>query len=334
MPSANLPGRRSAKVRRVPSDAAPARTDTASTSERSTTGRALSFRQVEVFHAVAETRSITAASKLLKVSQPSISRTIQRLEDLLGLRLFDRSNRGLIPTTEALRIYEESDAIIRQIRELNAHINTIVVDGADVFRVAATPSVARALVPQVLPALLSKVPSLELYFNVLSPSQMDSCLVTGQTECVVSIGAAGHPLIDSVVVGCGELVAVVHCDHHLASRQVITAADLIGVDLITFESGGQHYIAIEHYLQDSIRHCRVRAVVRCAETAMLLAGENVGVALVDSFAALGASGKNVVIRPLADPSTFQVYVHWNRERPRSQCARLLIPLLRQRIAAL
>lgn len=292
---------------------------------------ALSLRQIEVFHAVVLARSITAASKVLNVSQPSLSRTIRRMEDLLGIELFARERGGLIPTSEALLIFAEIDGIVRQISGLSGQISRIIGGEAAVFRVGATASAARALVPQALKALSVKVPSLELFFDVLSVDQMDDYLVSGRGEGIVTIAELDHPLIGGEPVGTAKLVAVVPRSHPLAQLETIAAADLEGVDFIAFPDFGAHHAVIDNYLRATGVNVNIKAVVRFSDTALALANQGMGVALVDALAVMGPIGDEVVVRKLMSPPEFQVSVVWNRMRPRSNNLKNLIHILRRRL---
>lgn len=67
--------------------------------------RAMRIKHVEVFHAVMLTGSVGAAAKLLHVTQPAITQTLQHAELQLGYALFTRQKRRLVPTREAQALY-------------------------------------------------------------------------------------------------------------------------------------------------------------------------------------------------------------------------------------
>lgn len=291
----------------------------------------LSLRQIEVFHAVVLARSITGASKVLNVSQPSLSRTIRRMEDLLGVELFARERGGLVPTSEALLIFGEVDNIVRQISALSGQIARIIRGEATVFRVGATASVARALVPQALKALSVTVPSLELFFDVLAVDQMEDYLVTGRGECLVTIAKMPHPLIASGQVGKAGLVAIVPRGHALASRTAISAQDLEGMDFIAFPAGGAHNTVVDKFLKDAGVSVNIKAVVRFSDTALALANQSMGIALVDALTAMGPIGDQVVVKQIEKSPDFDVSVLWNRKRPRSNNLKKLIDVLQKRL---
>ncbi|MEO0382535.1 MAG: LysR family transcriptional regulator [Pseudomonadota bacterium] len=278
----------------------------------------LSLRQIEVFHAVMKTKSITAAAELLSVSQPSLSRTIKRVEDILGVTLFRRDNRGLVPSSEAQKIYKEIDGIVRQLTGLDEKISEITTGTGSLFRLGATPSVARALVPQALNTLTQNATTLELFFDVLSIEQMEDYLVTGQGECLVTISPIEHPMFDTRHLGSGELLAIVPNAHRLAERSVLKLEDLTVVDLISFQPAGPHQSIIETFLGKAAERVKTSAVVRFSDTAIALANQGMGIALVDSFSAMGPLGNNVVVRPIANAPAFEVYLQWNKRRAQSQ----------------
>src|SRR5262245_21177406 len=68
---------------------------------------ALNHRQVEAFRAVMLTGGVTTAAQLMNVTQPAVSRLIRDLQESLKLPLFERRGTRLLPTAEALSLYQE-----------------------------------------------------------------------------------------------------------------------------------------------------------------------------------------------------------------------------------
>ncbi|MDO1582702.1 LysR family transcriptional regulator [Rhizobium oryzicola] len=301
---------------------------------RATAEALLSLRQIEIFHTVMQTRSITAASKVLAVSQPSLSRTIRRMEDLLGIALFARDRNRLVPTSEALEIYAEIDPLIRQISGIGAQISRIARGETAVFRVGATASVARALVPQALKQLSIEVKGIELFFDVLSVNQIEDYLLSGRGEGVVTITSPNHPLVVMEQVGQADLVAAIPRKHPLAACNMIQADDLEGVDFISFEPGGAHQRVVDRFLSRAGVNVQIRAVARFSDTALALANEEMGIVLVDYLTTLGPVGDNLVILPIEHAPRFEVSVLWNRQRPHSANLRKLVEILNGKLATL
>lgn len=294
----------------------------------------LSLRQMEVFHTVMQTRSITGASKVLQVSQPVLSRTIRRIEDQLGIALFTRDRNGLVPTSEALQIFNELDPLMRQLTGVGTQIARIARGETAVFRIGSTASVARALIPQALRTLSVEVPNIELFFDVLPVNQIEEYLITGRGEAVVTIASSKHPLIAVEHVGKVDLVAVMHKEHPLAQHSIIQASDLADCDFIAFSAGGAHQTVVDRFLNQEKLSVNTRAVARYADTALALASEAMGIILVDYLSTLGPLGNNLVVRPIENAPQFSIYVLWNRRRPHSANLRKLTEILTRKLAAL
>lgn len=73
----------------------------------------MDFRQLEYFKAVYEAQSFSKATEKLHVAQPALSMQIRRLEEELGVSLFERSHRGVLPTAFGQRLYEMSWPVLR-----------------------------------------------------------------------------------------------------------------------------------------------------------------------------------------------------------------------------
>ena len=291
----------------------------------------LSLRQIEVFHAVMQSRSITGASKVLNVSQPALSRTIRRIEDILGIALFLRDRNGLVPTSEALEIQAEIDPLMRQLAGVGTQIGRIARGETAVFRIGSTASVARALVPQALRDLSVAVPGIELFFDVLPVDQIEDYLISGRGEAVVTIATSNHPLIATELVGKADLVACIPKANRLAEKNLIKATDLEGADFVAFAAGGAHQRVVDGFLSRAGVKVNTRAVARFSDTALALANEQMGLVLVDYLTTLGPVGSNLVIRPLHDAPHFRISVLWNRRRPYSANLRKLIEILSHKL---
>ena len=75
----------------------------------------LRFRQLQAFHAIIETGTVTGAADLLAISQPGISNLLSQLENQSPVRLFERRNGRLIPTPEANVLFQEVDTVVRSL---------------------------------------------------------------------------------------------------------------------------------------------------------------------------------------------------------------------------
>src|SRR3546814_10448318 len=93
------------------------------------------------------TGTITAAAKLLNISQPAATRLLLRAEDQLGYRLFDRVKGRLVPTREGQVLHAESERIISGLENLRKLSRNLGAATSGHLRIAASPALCVDLVP-------------------------------------------------------------------------------------------------------------------------------------------------------------------------------------------
>ena len=277
----------------------------------------LSFRQLEIFHSIMETGSVSAAARMLGISQPSLSRGLHRLEDQLHLALFRRHRKRLVPTSEAHRLFEIVVPAIHQMRAIRDSVPNIAAGQTSLFRFAATQSVVRVLVPRAIRAMRKAEPGTRIFLDAITRRQHTEYLLSAQGECILSLAEMDHPLIMSRDVGKAPLVALVHKDHPLSAEGGLSPGMLSGQQLILFEHSGPHSGAIDAFF-DGHECPASKTFIRFSDAALGLAAEGVGVALVDDFTAMGWLPPEVVRVPLIDPPMFTARLYTNAEHPGSR----------------
>src|SRR6516225_2095245 len=101
------------------------------------TKRRLKLRDLDVLLAVVETGSMGKAAKRLNISQPAVSKAVVELEDALGVRLVDRSRRGVVPTLYGLALAKHSVAIFNDLRQGVQDINFLSRDRQAIAQIPA-----------------------------------------------------------------------------------------------------------------------------------------------------------------------------------------------------
>jgi LysR family transcriptional regulator, transcription activator of glutamate synthase operon len=100
----------------------------------------MNIDQMKYIVEVAKERSITKAASKLHLSASAISQSIAQLENELGLTIFNRSKKGMSPTSEGKVILLKSYEILNKIQELHEDLSSQRIDSSKVLRVACTPS--------------------------------------------------------------------------------------------------------------------------------------------------------------------------------------------------
>lgn len=277
----------------------------------------LTLRQIELFHAVMVTTTISGAARLLGASQPGLSRMLRHMEDRIGFRLFDRTRGRLVPTHEAHVLFEEIAHLHKQIQDIGQVAEQLAKGGERLFRVGASPSLGHSVVPEMLSRLLTNYPTLNLRFDVLSVEQVADYLTLRRGEYALTVFPVDHPNILSSRVSMARMVCAVPAGHPLSERTQVAIGDLAEERVISFPPETPHGAIIADIAARSGADLRIGMHVRFAETAVAFVRAGMGVALVDSFTAMGTMSHEVRFVELADPGQLPVYLNRNLEAPRA-----------------
>ena len=128
--------------------------------------RRLRFRDLEVLMTVVETGSMGKAAERLGISQPGVSKSIVELEDTLGVRLLDRSRRGVVPTSYGMALQRQSLSIFNDLRQAVQHIDFLSDPTKGEIRIGTTDPLAIAIVAPVIDQLSREHPA--MFFHVVS----------------------------------------------------------------------------------------------------------------------------------------------------------------------
>lgn len=159
------------------------------------------LRDIETFHAVMQTGSISAAARLLNVSQSAVSQLLMRSEDRLGFRLFERTRGKLVATLEGRLLYAEAQKAMDAVDLVQSLARNLRVARSDQVRVAATEPLAMALLPNVLSDLTSRFPGLKISLRVLHRRELVRELLSQNIDLGFMFEPAAHPAISTRALG-------------------------------------------------------------------------------------------------------------------------------------
>jgi DNA-binding transcriptional LysR family regulator len=178
--------------------------------------------------AVMEEGSLGKASHRLHISQPALTKSIQRLEEQLGVRLFERESRGMKPTfyAESLRGYAK--AVCVGMAEAQSQIASLRSGTEGILTIAGPPVVTTEFLPQILAQLSRERPRLQV--RVVSQNKdLFSDLAEGRFNAVIAMlydEFIGQEFVKHWIFD-DHLVLVMRPDHPLARRKVHRPEDLL-----------------------------------------------------------------------------------------------------------
>ncbi len=291
------------------------------------------FRQIEVFHAIYVSGSITGASRVLHVSQPSVSKTLQHTETQLGFALFRRLKGRLVPTEEANLLFREVDDVYQRVGSLKVTVKNIRAAGVGRLRLAVLPSLGLGLTPAAVAKFRVANPGVTFDIQTLDHEDILRCLYERESDVAVGFEAPKHPRLKAVQIGTGELVLMHRKGTFPSGTARVDIRKLDGRDSIGITSSGPMGLLLARELDRLEVEMNEVVSVRTFYVAASLVKHDVGVAVVDEFTARATMTPDLHFNRLSPPITFGVFGIWLEERPPSRACQKFIEVLTSLIPA-
>lgn len=288
----------------------------------------MNLRQLEILRAVVRHRTTLAAAEELAVSQPAVSNALKAMEAQVGFPLFDRINNRLFPTAEAMTLYKESEAIFALHAKLEGRLRDLRENRHGHLALVATPPLAYGLLPRALAAFVRGRPQTRLFFDVRRYEGVVEGVTSRVAELGFALGLSHHPGIAHEVVHRGEMVCVMAPDHPLSGRATVTPADLARHPFIGLERGTRLGEAVRDSFAQAGVPFAATVEVRYCNTACVLAGAGVGIAVVDPFSPSQGGAHPVVVRAFAPATPVEAFMLWSEAEPLSRLARAFLAEVR------
>jgi DNA-binding transcriptional LysR family regulator len=274
----------------------------------------MELRHLRYFVAVAEELHFGRAAERLCIAQPPLSMQIRQLEDELGFRLFDRTNRSVALTPAGTLLLEEVRHNLRSLQEAVLAARRVAKGETGWLGVGFVGSATYELLPRILRTFRAEYPGVELVLRELVSSKQATALRDGR----IHIGLARPPIavsgIESEILLMEPLVAVLSSAHPLAGRKRLELRDLAEEDFVLFPR-----IPKPSYADFVIEACertgfRPNVSQEAAEmhTAIGLVAAGLGVSLVP-VSVRSESRPGLVFMPLEDPPLSEVSVIYRSE---------------------
>lgn len=151
--------------------------------------------QLEYIVAVDTYRSFVNAAEKCFVTQPTLSMQIQKLEEMLNIKIFDRSKQPVVPTEIGSRIIEQARLVLQESQKIREIISSQQQEIVGELKVGIIPTVAPYLLPQVIAGMMEKYPDLKLLIWEYTTEDIIHHLKTGVLDC----GILATPLADNAI---------------------------------------------------------------------------------------------------------------------------------------
>ncbi|WP_136683995.1 LysR family transcriptional regulator [Falsirhodobacter xinxiangensis] len=255
-------------------------------------------RQLEVFVAVMRAGSITAAARMLNISQPALSQILLHAEDELGFSLFTRDKGRLRATPEALELFPEAEALFGGLEGLRRKTADLRLGRAGLVRIAASPPPAMSFLPGVLAAYRAAHPDVVLRAHVAPLLNLIAMLRAGDAVMALALDDHVPPDLEAEPLGGTGFCCLLPEGHPLASEDTI---DLAALDdpLISYRHTTRPHEELSAFARSRGLRFEPALEIDLSITAVGFVQAGLGVAVVDGLMPWHQFA-GVVTRPLRD----------------------------------
>lgn len=242
----------------------------------------MTLQQLEYILAVNQFRHFAKAAEYCRVTQPTLSAMIQKLEEELDTRIFDRSQQPVCPTPVGIHIIEQAQNILDQANRIKNIIEEEKHSLTGTFKLGILPTVAPYLLPRFFPQLMKKYPDLDIRVVEMKTNDIKKALQTGEIDAGIVASLAGMEELQQTPLFYEQFFAYVSREDALFNNEVIRTSDLNGEQLWLLDEG--------HCFRDQlVRFCQMKSA-RASQLAYHLGS-------METFMRMVESGKGVTFIP-------------------------------------
>lgn len=185
----------------------------------------MDLRDLNYFEVIAELGHLGRAAERLNRSQPALSKSIQRLEESLGTRLFDREGRRIKLTAVGELLLSRSRQLQQNVADTQREVRDFASGAIGNIRLGCASSMAEHLLPQLAGALLERAPLITLKLSIGQDDMLRDSLRNGRLDAIISPlrtddTFTSYPILDD------QAVVVANAQHPVFQRQQLKLADL------------------------------------------------------------------------------------------------------------
>ncbi|XHS78423.1 LysR family transcriptional regulator [Burkholderiaceae bacterium UC74_6] len=294
----------------------------------------VTHRHVEVFRAVMTAGGVTGAAALLHTSQPTISRELARLEQLLGYALFERHKGRLKATARALALFDEVQRSYQGLERVVSRAAELGRASGERLSLLSLPALAHALLPLACRELLDRHPGAALSITPQESPLLEEWMSAQRFDLGFSEATQAPPGTELEPLLALDEVCVLPTGHALLAKKRLTPRDFAGQPFVSLAEGDPYRAQFDAIFQAAGVERRLVAETHSAVAVCAMVACGVGIALVNPLTALACASAGLNLRRFSVSVPYRVSILRPQHRPAQPLAELLTALARKQAQAL
>ncbi|HEY9195251.1 MAG TPA: LysR substrate-binding domain-containing protein [Mucilaginibacter sp.] len=186
----------------------------------------MTITQLEYIVAVDTYRSFVVAAEKCFVTQPTLSMQIQKLEDILGVKLFDRSKQPVTPTEIGIEIINQARVMLSETEKIKEIITDRQKELSGELKVGIIPTISPYILPKIIHGFIEKYPQVKLIVWEQTTEEIVQQLKLGMIDCGIMSTPLHENNLTEIPVFYENFVAYVSKNSRLSKKKTITPDDI------------------------------------------------------------------------------------------------------------
>lgn len=242
----------------------------------------MTLQQLEYILAVDKFRHFAKAAEYCRVTQPTLSAMIQKLEDEFNAKIFDRNQQPICPTPTGRLILEQARMVIEQSNRIKDIIEEERQSVRGTFRLGILPTIAPYLLPRFFPQLMKKHPLLDIRVVEMKTKDIKQALLNGDIDAGIIANLSDKDTFKQMHLFYEQFYGYVSRGSNLFDNKIIRTSDLNSEQLWMLDEG--------HCFRDQlVRFCHMKGA-QASQVAYRLGS-------METFMRMVESGKGVTFIP-------------------------------------
>jgi DNA-binding transcriptional LysR family regulator len=240
----------------------------------------INLNQLRVFKAVFEEKSLTAAARRLRISQPAVSKQLAELEYSLGVALVDRLPRGVQLTAAGEALERHARRIFAAETAAEAELAELMGLSRGRLAIGSSTTIGSYLLPRVLGLFHAAHPRIELEVEISNTAVIQQAVLDGRVDVGLTEGFVASESLEVDVFTRDEMVVIVPVNHPWAQETYIEPSRLKDCPVIARERGSGSRAIVEAALIEREAEVEFALSLGSTEAVKRAVAEGLGVALV------------------------------------------------------
>lgn len=285
----------------------------------------MEIRQLEFFHSVCKLNSISKAADELHVAQPSVSIAIQKLEEELGVRLFDRSQRQIILTAEGKIFSKRVNEILMNIGDSINEIRDSKACQQGSIKIGIPPMIGVFLFPHIFAKFSKEYPDVKLIAVEAGSLSIQKLLEDGSIDIGIITKNNSRSVLEIHPITAAQICVCLPNNHPLNRLSSIPFSKLDGESFILLKEDTYN----RQVIMNECKKYQItpQIIFSSSQIDTIISLVELGVGISFLFDTIAQKYANIHSVPLEEPISSPIVLAWNRKRYLTSASRAFIDFI-------